>query len=90
MCLSPPLDTPGILGTAEVILILRLFQPLTLTGSLAGLAALVFRAVLLAIGVSRVRREKGVAILALALLDSHHRPDTSLWPKIMSQSEKHR
>ncbi len=77
MSLSPLLNALGVLGTAEVILILWLFQPLTLTGPLAGLAAFVLRAVLLAIGVSRVGREKSVAILALALFDSRHRPDTS-------------
>ena len=66
MCFPPFLNTFGVPRGAEVVLILWLFQPLTLTGLLTRLAAFLFSAVFLAAAVSRVGREKSVTILANA------------------------
>jgi hypothetical protein len=89
MRFSPLLDALGVFGATKIILILWLFKPLTLTGLFACLAIFFLSAVLLAIGVPGIGKKKSVAILALALLGSHHRPTTSLWPTIMSQNKKH-
>jgi hypothetical protein len=89
MGFSPLLDTPGVIGASEIIPVLWLIQPLTLTGLFAGLATLFFGAVSLPVYVSGIRKKNRVTILALALSDSDHRLATSQWPTIMSQIKKH-
>src|ERR1700674_5477551 len=68
-----PLAHPrGVVGLTEVISILRLRKPATLTRRLTRRSASPFRAVLLTTAVAHIKREKIAAAPALALHSVRH------------------
>jgi len=75
MCVSPIFHALNMLGAGKVILIFGLAQPLRLACLFAGFSTLRFGAVLLVIGVARIRSEKIFTVLAFTFSNAfNHRP----------------
>ena len=67
MKLSPFLDPFDVIRVAEVVAVLRLAQPFSLTGGFACLSTFRPGTISLPTGVARIRPEKLMAVRALAL-----------------------
>src|SRR5437879_4815211 len=68
MLLLPLADSCGVIGLAEIILVLRLGQPGLLAGAFASLLAVVLRTEALPLSASIVRKKQLVAVQTLALV----------------------
>jgi len=75
MVLAPLPDPLDVLGTGEVMFIFRFVQPPSLTVFFAGFSAFRLPAVVLVVGITRVRRKKCFTVPAFLFSDSSdHRP----------------